>query len=131
MVTMRMLKMIGNACFFLLSQQSERCCDIFGLLVSVQQIIRNKFTLLMLNILFCAIFSQIFHVCLPVTYPDGQERQFRWSFICPEETMFNQVKRSSFLHFSLVHKKSYPLEKCSICNCLFAFAGSIHLRSNR
>lgn len=34
---------------------------------------------------------QIFHVCLPVTYPDGQERQFRWSFICPEETTFNQV----------------------------------------
>ncbi|XP_055325050.1 uncharacterized protein LOC129579221 [Sitodiplosis mosellana] len=33
---------------------------------------------------------QIFHVCLPVTYPDGQERQFRWSFICPEETTFNQ-----------------------------------------
>lgn len=35
---------------------------------------------------------QIFHVCLPVTYPDGREQQFRWSFICPEETTFNQVK---------------------------------------
>lgn len=35
---------------------------------------------------------QIFHVCLPVTYPDGHERQFRWSFICPEETTFNQVR---------------------------------------
>lgn len=34
---------------------------------------------------------QIFHVCLPVTYPDGREQQFRWSFICPEETTFNQV----------------------------------------
>lgn len=34
---------------------------------------------------------QIFHVCLPVTYPDGKETQFRWSFICPEETTFNQV----------------------------------------
>lgn len=34
---------------------------------------------------------QIFHVCLPVTYPDGREQQFRWSFICPEETAFDQV----------------------------------------
>lgn len=35
---------------------------------------------------------QIFHVCLPVTYPGGQERQFRWSFICPEETTFSKVR---------------------------------------
>lgn len=34
---------------------------------------------------------QIFHVCLPVTYPDGREQEFRWSFICPEETTFSQV----------------------------------------
>ncbi|XP_068149031.1 probable serine/threonine-protein kinase kinX [Drosophila tropicalis] len=33
---------------------------------------------------------QIFHVCLPVTYADGKENIFRWSFICPEETIFNQ-----------------------------------------
>lgn len=39
---------------------------------------------------------QLFHVCLPVTYPDGQERQFRWSFICPEETTFNQVRMCNF-----------------------------------
>lgn len=43
---------------------------------------------------------QIFHVCLPVTYPDGQERQFRWSFICPEETTFNQVRsKERSVHF--------------------------------
>lgn len=34
---------------------------------------------------------QIFHVCLPVTYADGKEALFRWSFICPEETIFSQV----------------------------------------
>lgn len=34
---------------------------------------------------------QIFHVCLPVTYADGKENTFRWSFICPEETVFSQV----------------------------------------
>lgn len=34
---------------------------------------------------------QIFHVCLPVTYADGRENTFRWSFICPEETIFSQV----------------------------------------
>ncbi|KAH8302823.1 hypothetical protein KR044_010934 [Drosophila immigrans] len=33
---------------------------------------------------------QIFHVCLPVTYADGKENTFRWSFICPEETIFSQ-----------------------------------------
>ncbi|XP_017071568.1 titin homolog [Drosophila eugracilis] len=33
---------------------------------------------------------QIFHVCLPVTYADGRENTFRWSFICPEETIFSQ-----------------------------------------
>ncbi|XP_011212804.2 titin [Bactrocera dorsalis] len=33
---------------------------------------------------------QIFHVCLPVTYADGKENTFRWSFICPEETVFSQ-----------------------------------------
>lgn len=34
---------------------------------------------------------QIFHVCLPVTFADGKERMYRWSFICPEETSFSQV----------------------------------------
>jgi len=33
---------------------------------------------------------QIFHVCLPVTFPDGLEKMYKWSFICPEETIFNQ-----------------------------------------
>ncbi|KAL9903389.1 uncharacterized protein ACN2A1_004255 isoform 1-T1 [Glossina fuscipes fuscipes] len=33
---------------------------------------------------------QIFHVCLPVSYADGKESTFRWSFICPEETVFSQ-----------------------------------------
>ncbi|KAJ8941681.1 hypothetical protein NQ314_010327 [Rhamnusium bicolor] len=33
---------------------------------------------------------QLFHVCLPVTYSDGRNQTFRWSFICPEDTIFNQ-----------------------------------------
>lgn len=34
---------------------------------------------------------QIFHVCLPVMNADERkERTFRWSFICPEETVFSQ-----------------------------------------
>lgn len=39
---------------------------------------------------------QIFHVCLPVIYPDGKENTFRWSFICPEETLFSQVCKNFF-----------------------------------
>lgn len=34
---------------------------------------------------------QLFHVCLPMKYQDGRSQMFRWSFICPEETIFNQV----------------------------------------
>ncbi|XP_066158480.1 U-scoloptoxin(01)-Cw1a-like isoform X1 [Euwallacea fornicatus] len=33
---------------------------------------------------------QLFHVCLPIKYQDGRSQMFRWSFICPEETVFNQ-----------------------------------------
>lgn len=42
---------------------------------------------------------QIFHVCLPVTYADGKEQLFRWSFICPEETTFNQVRMAFYFGF--------------------------------
>lgn len=34
---------------------------------------------------------QLFHVCLPVTYSTGRIQTFRWSFICPDDTVFNQV----------------------------------------
>lgn len=33
---------------------------------------------------------QLFHVCLPVTYSNGRQQTFRWSFICPDDTVFNQ-----------------------------------------
>ena len=34
---------------------------------------------------------QLFHVCYPVAYPDGQEEMLKWSFICPNQTIFNPV----------------------------------------
>ncbi|XP_052754309.1 uncharacterized protein LOC113509263 [Galleria mellonella] len=33
---------------------------------------------------------QIFHVCLPSQAPSGRNVTYRWSFICPNETIFNQ-----------------------------------------
>ena len=36
---------------------------------------------------------QLFHVCYPVAYPDGQEEIMKWSFICPNQTIFDQVRR--------------------------------------
>jgi len=33
---------------------------------------------------------QMFHICYPVTYPDGQEEMFKWSFLCPNQTIFDQ-----------------------------------------
>jgi len=33
---------------------------------------------------------QIFHICYPVTYADGEEELFKWSFICPNGTIFDQ-----------------------------------------
>lgn len=49
---------------------------------------------------------QIFHVCLPVTFGDGRERMYRWSFICPEETAFSQASttHSSFPHILFSRK---------------------------
>ena len=35
---------------------------------------------------------QLFHVCYPVQYPDGQQEMFKWSFICPNQTIFDQVR---------------------------------------
>jgi len=34
---------------------------------------------------------QLFHICYPVAYPDGQEEMFKWSFICPNQTIFDQA----------------------------------------
>jgi hypothetical protein len=39
---------------------------------------------------------QLFHVCLPVQFADGKDKIFKWSFICPEETVFNQVMYSNY-----------------------------------
>lgn len=33
---------------------------------------------------------QVFHVCLPSQTPSGRNITYRWSFICPNETVFNQ-----------------------------------------
>jgi len=33
---------------------------------------------------------QIFHICYPVTYADGEQETFKWSFICPNQTIFDQ-----------------------------------------
>ncbi|XP_014271833.1 uncharacterized protein [Halyomorpha halys] len=36
---------------------------------------------------------QLFHVCLPVVWDtDGTQQTFMWSFICPQETIFNQER---------------------------------------
>ena len=35
---------------------------------------------------------QVFHICYPVVLADDTAQMFKWSFICPEETIFNQVR---------------------------------------
>ena len=47
---------------------------------------------------------QLFHVCYPVLYPDGQQEMIKWSFICPNQTIFDQVTIQHFQSF-LMHKK--------------------------
>ena len=37
---------------------------------------------------------QLFHVCYPVLYPDGQEEMIKWSFICPNQTIFDQARHN-------------------------------------
>merc|ERR1711894_840696 len=34
---------------------------------------------------------QLFHVCYPVLYPGGGEEMVKWSFICPNQTIFDQA----------------------------------------
>ncbi|XP_047481214.1 uncharacterized protein LOC125033603 [Penaeus chinensis] len=33
---------------------------------------------------------QIFHICYPYLQVDGSTQMFKWSFLCPEQTIFNQ-----------------------------------------
>jgi len=33
---------------------------------------------------------QLFHICHPVVLADGTSTTFKFSFICPEQTIFNQ-----------------------------------------
>ena len=42
---------------------------------------------------------QIFHICYPVTYADGVEEMLKWSFICPNGTIFDQVLFSITVSF--------------------------------
>ena len=44
---------------------------------------------------------QLFHVCYPVAYPDGQEEMIKWSFICPNGTIFDQVNIKVDLHMKI------------------------------
>ena len=39
---------------------------------------------------------QVFHICYPVTYADGEEETFHWAMICPEQTVFDQVRPIKF-----------------------------------
>jgi hypothetical protein len=36
---------------------------------------------------------QLFHICYPVTLADGEETMYKWTFICPNQTVFDQVTR--------------------------------------
>jgi hypothetical protein len=38
---------------------------------------------------------QLFHICYPVQLADGTSTIYKWSFICPAETIFNQVGHPS------------------------------------
>ncbi|KAJ8955838.1 hypothetical protein NQ318_005382 [Aromia moschata] len=62
---------------------------------------------------------QLFHVCLPVTYSDGRNHTFRWSFICPEETVFNQVsttgRKQRMLRFSFYSRQRSSKKEMFTC----------------
>ena len=52
---------------------------------------------------------QLFHVCYPVQYPDGQQEMFKWSFICPNQTIFDQVRINDRYDNSALHYKHMPM----------------------
>lgn len=37
---------------------------------------------------------KIFHICYPRTYPDGSDVVEHWSFICGNQTIFNQYSQT-------------------------------------
>ena len=45
---------------------------------------------------YIVFLAQLFHICYPVAYPDGQEEMLKWSFICPNQTIFDQVRATNF-----------------------------------
>ena len=47
---------------------------------------------------------QVFHICQPVTYADGETETFKWSMICPEQTVFDQVIFIRNIHIQSVQR---------------------------
>ena len=45
---------------------------------------------------------QLFHICYPVELADGTKQTFKWSFICPEQTIFNQVRLVQILAIFII-----------------------------
>ena len=86
--------------------------------------------------------AQLFHICYPVAYPDGQEEMLKWSFICPNQTIFDQVRRSTLRNFATIYLFlsfqanlvcSFPLDAipCEEAPNLFDGPESINSRSFR
>ena len=69
---------------------------------------------------------QLFHVCYPVAYPDGQEEMLKWSFICPNQTIFDQVSficpnQTIFDQVNFIYYKTRQLMKLKMRCILFNF----------
>ncbi|XP_035455592.2 uncharacterized protein LOC118279864 [Spodoptera frugiperda] len=51
---------------------------------------------------------QVFHVCLPSQTPSGRNVTYRWSFICPNQTVFNQEVLTCTLTADSIDCKDSP-----------------------
>ena len=91
--------MIPNLSEKILLMNSHVTLDPMGMLILLFTF-WSAVCLLMFVYFFCRYYAdvanecQIFHICYPVTYADGAEEMFKWSFICPNGTIFDQVHKT-------------------------------------
>ncbi|XP_066967351.1 uncharacterized protein [Macrobrachium rosenbergii] len=78
------------------ARQSAKTHSSLGLpsnSTSIRKNIRNTFSCDGLSYGYYADVDndcQIFHICYPYPQSDGSTFMYKWSFICPEKTIFNQ-----------------------------------------
>ena len=72
---------------------------------------------------------QVFHICQPVTYADGETETFKWSMICPEQTVFDQVMFILNIHiptYNMIILKRYFIIQFNVLYSFYRVHWCVH-----